>query len=183
MLKKTITYEDWDGNSVTEDLYFNLTRTELADNLHLKDELEALAKRFEARKGDLEVEEIQAVLDLVKKFAQMSYGVRSEDGKRFSKKPELWEEFMETAAYDAFMIELFSDEAKSMEWMLGIMPKELRDDLERDVRTQQKLPESLVVKEPTAWATEPATKATEPDDLEADLQRQLAELKARKQQG
>ena len=29
MLKKTITYTDYNGNSRTEDFYFNLTKTEL----------------------------------------------------------------------------------------------------------------------------------------------------------
>ena len=31
MLKKTITYEDWNGKTRTEDFYFNLTRVECAE--------------------------------------------------------------------------------------------------------------------------------------------------------
>ena len=29
MLKKTITYEDYNGNTITEDFYFNLSKAEV----------------------------------------------------------------------------------------------------------------------------------------------------------
>jgi hypothetical protein len=31
MLKKTITYTDYNGNKLTEDFYFNLSRAEIAE--------------------------------------------------------------------------------------------------------------------------------------------------------
>lgn len=128
MLKQTVSYTDFNDQETTETLYFNLTKTELADNLNLEDELQKIQTDFTGR-GDrpLEKHEIRRVLELVKTFMRLSYGVRSEDGKRFRKTPEIWEEFTETAAYDAFLFSLFQDPEKAFGFMIGILPKDARD--------------------------------------------------------
>lgn len=128
MLKQTVSYEDFDENKVTETLYFNLTKTELADHLDLEDELKEIQQDFTGR-GDrsLEKHEIRRVLELVKTFMRLSYGVRSDDGKRFMKSPERWQEFTETGAYDAFLFSLFQDPEKAFAFMIGILPKDARE--------------------------------------------------------
>ncbi|QAU06285.1 hypothetical protein SEA_RICKMORE_51 [Gordonia phage Rickmore] len=128
MLKQTVTYEDFDENKVTETLYFNLTKTELADNLDLEDELKQIQQDF-TNVGDrtLEKHEIRRVLELVKTFMRLSYGVRSDDGKRFMKSPERWQEFTETGAYDAFLFSLFQDPEKAFAFLIGILPKDARE--------------------------------------------------------
>ena len=128
MLKQTITYTDFNDESCTEVLHFNLTKTELADNLYLQDDLLAMQKNFAGLKREFTTAEIRQVIDLVKTFMRLSYGIRSEDGKRFVKTPELWTEFTQTAAYDSFLFSLFDKPEKAMEFMIGIFPKDLRDE-------------------------------------------------------
>ncbi|QJD49631.1 hypothetical protein HWD32_gp54 [Gordonia phage Secretariat] len=127
MLKQSVRYTDFDDNEAIETLYFNLTKTELTDNLNLKDELENLQQDFVGDpKRVLTEKEIRRILDLVKTFMRLSYGVRSEDGKRFIKTSEIWEEFTQTAAYDAFLFSLFQDPTNALNFMTGILPKDLR---------------------------------------------------------
>lgn len=144
MLKQTVTYTDFDDNVAVETLYFNLTKTELFDNLHLKDALEQIQEKFAGEPRSLSTEDIQEILNLVKTFMRLSYGVRSADGKRFSKKPELWEEFTETAAYDAFLISLFQDPEKAMSFLANILPADLRGEAENAMKeaTVTELPKS-----------------------------------------
>ena len=127
MLKQTVNYTDFDDNECSEVLYFNLTKTELTENMSLKDELEKIQEDFTGDKArQLEEHEIRRILDLVKTFMRLSYGIRSADGKRFVKTPDIWEEFTQTAAYDAFLFGLFETPSKALEFMTGILPKDLR---------------------------------------------------------
>jgi hypothetical protein len=117
-------------------LHFNLTKAELFDNLDLEKELTKLRNMFEGDVRKLGTAEIKAVLELVKRFMRLSYGIRSEDGKRFSKNPEKWIEFTETAGYDAFLLSLFEKPEKAIEFMTGVMPADLVNqamaELEKD---------------------------------------------------
>lgn len=127
MLKQSVAYTDFDDNESVETLYFNLTKTELADNLDLKDEFEKLQSEFIGDdKRELETQEIRKILELVKTLMRLSYGVRSADGKRFVKTQEQWTEFTQTAVYDQFLFSLFEQPTNAMNFITGILPKELR---------------------------------------------------------
>jgi hypothetical protein len=124
MLKKKITYTDFNDEEVTEELYFNLTRTELIE--------------LEVGKEDGFVEYIQrvikakdqaALIDEFKRLILLAYGQKSSDGRRFIKTPELREEFVQTAAYDALFLELATDENAAAEFVVGVLPKELAKDV------------------------------------------------------
>lgn len=127
MLKQSVAYTDFDDNESVETLYFNLTKTELADNLDLKEEFEKLQSEFIGdNKRELESQEIRKILELVKTLMRLSYGVRSADGKRFVKTQEQWTEFTQTAVYDQFLFSLFEQPTNAMNFITGILPKELR---------------------------------------------------------
>ena len=118
MVKKTITYETFDGVEVTEDFYFNLTKTECTEKnvttpggyLEL---LDKIVKSKDHARIYKEFKEI--VLD--------AYGVKSADGKRFIKSRELSEEFTQTLAYDKLMEELCTNEGFAGEFINAILPK------------------------------------------------------------
>ena len=133
MLKQTVSYFDFDDNPSQETLYFNLTKTELADNIHLRDELEAMLKVFSSDKKELSTSEISQLIDLVKTIMRLSYGVRSADGKRFIKNEDQWTEFTQTAAYDAFLYSLFEDPNKAVAFMTGILPKDVRSAVDEEI--------------------------------------------------
>lgn len=170
MLKQTVEYTDFDDNKAVETLYFNLTKSELTENLHLKDELEDIQKMIVGEQRSLESTEITKILDLVKTFMRLSYGIRSADGKRFIKTPEQWTEFTQTATYDAFLFSLFEHPDRAIAFMSGILPMDLREkaraaaELELAAAGISERPEAKVV------TTEPATPAVRnatPEELAA----------------
>lgn len=136
MLKQTVSYYDFDDNPSQETLYFNLTKTELADNISLRDELEDMRETFSGDKRELSTQEIKQLVDLVKTIMRLSYGVRSADGKRFVKTDELWTEFTQTAAYDEFLYSLFQDPDKAVHFMTGILPKDVRDEAQKEAEKE-----------------------------------------------
>ena len=140
MLKKTITYKDFDGNNCTEDLYFNMTRVELTEFAF--DMPEDITKNINDPK-DMDVEAAgvkiaeklgsKGIFQFVKDLVHKAYGVRSEDGKRFIKSAKLSEEFSQTMAYDEFMMDLFSDDKKAADFVNAIVPAEMANQMPSNV--------------------------------------------------
>jgi len=124
MLKKTITYEDFDENKVTDTLYFNITKTELTEHFDLVDNFENLQEIFK-EKHDLSSDEVKTILEFVKTLMKLSYGIKTADGKSFEKSDELWHKFTQTAAYDAFVFSLFNNPEEAVDFMMSIFPKDL----------------------------------------------------------
>lgn len=131
MLKQMISWEGHDGLNTTRTVYFNLTRFEIAHDM----ELEVLEKRFQKFQEEVIADnprqmtppEVREMLDIFKVIIKHAYGVRSDDGKRFSKNEEIWDEFVETGAFDAFIFYMFEDAARANAFMNGIWPKEVQE--------------------------------------------------------
>ena len=117
MLKKTITYTDYNGVSRTEDFYFNLTKAELIT-------MEATTEGgLQARLGKIiAANDNVAVMNEFIKLIKMSYGVKSEDGRRFIKSEEISKEFMETEAYSEFLMELCTDDQAAANFVNAVVP-------------------------------------------------------------
>lgn len=118
MIKKTISYEDFDGNTRTQDYWFHLSEREIA-----KLELETPGG-FKKKVDDIlnaksQIELIRLFENLIK----MSYGVKSADGVHFIKNDEVWEEFASTNAYNNLYMELVTNTDKAVEFFNGIIPK------------------------------------------------------------
>lgn len=111
MLKQQVTYEDFDGNTQTETLYFNLNRMELI----------SFQKRYGSENMEnyinklIEEKQIEPMYDLLNDFVLTAYGVRSEDGKRFIKSEEIREEFKQSLAYEALIEDFHDDSRKVLE--------------------------------------------------------------------
>ena len=120
MLKKTITYTDFNDVERTEDFYFNLTEAELTDmNL---DENGGLADKLQRI---IDSKEVKQIKDYFKWIVLKAYGEKSEDGRRFMKSPEITRAFEETQAYSDIWMELAYDENAAAEFVNGIIPKKL----------------------------------------------------------
>lgn len=109
MLKQVVKYEDFDGNQTEETLYFNLNRMELLE-FQARYGKDDMAKYIEKVVAD---EDYEKMYSLLKDVVMSSYGVRSEDGKRFIKNDQLREEFEQSLAYEA-LIEDFHDETRNV---------------------------------------------------------------------
>lgn len=124
MYAKKYTYEDFDGNEITETFYFNFTELELM-KLHNETEggLDGFIKKMEAEQDVVKMQEFfQNLMD-------KSYGVRI-DNNRFSKKPEYLDAFKESQAYSDLFFLFASDADEGAKFINQIMPKKLRQQAE-----------------------------------------------------
>lgn len=140
MLKKTITYIDFDGNQRTEDLYFNMTRNELVkfsfglpeltenvpDKITKKDAEELGAKMIEKMGAE-------GLYTFVENLIFKAYGIKSEDGRRFIKSEQLSTEFTQTMAYDELLTDIFSTDEKATEFLNAIIPSEMAKQVSMNV--------------------------------------------------
>ena len=117
MLKKTISYTDYNGNQRTEDFRFNLTRAEVMEmELSTTGGLAEMIERIIAEQNLPEI--IKIFKDLILK----AYGQVSPDGKRFVKTDELRAEFSQTEAYSILFMELATDAKAAADFVNGIIP-------------------------------------------------------------
>lgn len=125
MLKETRTYVDFNGVERTEDFYFNLSKAELAE-MELSNDggLDKLIQKIVNAKDN------KKVVEMFKEIILKAYGVKSDDGRRFIKSKELSKEFSETPVYSDMFIEFATDEEKASKFIDGIMPKDLKDQIE-----------------------------------------------------
>ena len=118
MLKETITYIDFKGEERTEDAYFNLTQSEIS-----KKELLTPGGYSAMLQKIIDAKDVPALSAVFIEFVSDSYGQLSDDGRRFVKRPDLTEEFMQTAAYDQLFMKLITDADYAQKFINGIMPK------------------------------------------------------------
>lgn len=118
MLKKTITYTDYDGLERTEEFRFNLTKAELVDM-----ELTTAGTFSETMKRIIAEKDIIRIAKLFKELLLKSYGVKSDDGKRFIKSQELSDAFSQTEAYSDLYIELLSNPEEAAKFFAEVAPK------------------------------------------------------------
>lgn len=112
MITETLTYVDFGGTERTEDFYFNLTEAEVL-NLSLSKEggMEAYIKKIVNAKSQLEL------VKLFQDVLRISYGKKSEDGRRFEKSPEIFADFEATQAYSDFYMSLVTNTEKAIAFM------------------------------------------------------------------
>lgn len=122
MVKKTITYTDYDGTERTEDFYFNLSKAELMElQLSMEGGMRAYIERIMAAKSQLEL------VKLFKDILLMSYGKKSADGRLFVKNEAIREEFEAHPAYSQIYMELVLDAEKAAEFVNSLIPADMRN--------------------------------------------------------
>lgn len=123
MLKKRIKYTDYDGNEREEDFYFNLSKAELIElELTTEGGLEQMIQKI------TDTRDMPKLIELFKRLILMSYGEKSENGKRFIKSKELSDAFAQTEAYSELFMELATDDKAASEFINGIVPQGLAED-------------------------------------------------------
>ena len=130
MIKKTITYTDYNGNERTITPYFHLNEAELTKmQFSTKGGLDVQLQKI------IDTSDTSGILEILEDFIQRSYGVKTADGG-FSKKKEDLEAFMATAAYSKLYMELITDDVAAAEFIKGILPADLALKVE-DAMTKQ----------------------------------------------
>ena len=127
MYKKTITYTDYNDVEQTEDFYFNLNKAELMQ-IQLKNNgtLQAKLERL------MNTRETSEIAQIFQDIIDMSYGVKSDDGKRFIKNQEVLDAFKQTEAYSELYVELTTNADAAVEFITGIIPAKIAEQLDKD---------------------------------------------------
>ena len=120
MLKRTISYTDFDGNQREESFYFNLTKSELTEM-----ELSATGGLTKMIEKIVETQDGARIISIFKELILKAYGEKSPDGRRFIKSQELSEAFSQTGAYDVLFMELATDADKASEFIKAVIPADI----------------------------------------------------------
>lgn len=122
MLKKTITYKDYNDVERTEDFYFNLNKAELMEM-----EMSTTGGLAEMIQTIVQTQDAPAIIKVFKDLVLKAYGEKSADGKRFMKVNDagvpLSVAFSQTEAYSQLFMELATDADKASEFVNSIVPK------------------------------------------------------------
>ena len=123
MKAKQITYTDFNGVERTETHYFNISKRELVKMQAGTDGgLYALMQR--AIDAQNETMLAQVYEDLI----DMSYGIKTPDGRGFKKSPEILAEFKATGAYEELFLEML-DAEKCAAFINEMLPAEMAKEV------------------------------------------------------
>lgn len=117
MLKKTITYTDFNGVERTEDFFFNLSKAEIMEM-----EMSTTGGLAELIQKVVQTQDAPAIIKIFKDLVLKAYGEKSADGKRFIKSDELAVAFSQTEAYSNLFMELATDADAAAKFVNGIIP-------------------------------------------------------------
>lgn len=105
MFKYNIKYTDYNGIERDEIHYFNLSKAEMMEmELSTQAGVEEMIRMMIATNDNAKI--VQTFKELILK----SYGIKSEDGRRFIKTKDLRDQFEQSEAYSEFFMKLLANE-------------------------------------------------------------------------
>lgn len=123
MIKKNITYTDYNGTERTEDFYFNLSKAEIMEM-----EMSTAGGFAEMIQNIVAAQDAPSIIKIFKDLVLRAYGEKSPDGKRFIKSKELSDAFAQTEAYSILFMELATDADAASKFINGVVPVDLNAD-------------------------------------------------------
>ena len=124
MLKKTITYHDYNGVEYTQDFYFNLSKAEIMEM-----EMGTTGGLAEMITKIVAAQDAPAIIKIFKDLILKSYGEKSADGKRFIKSDEISTAFTQTEAYSELFMDLATDAEAAAAFVNGIIPADMAKEV------------------------------------------------------
>jgi hypothetical protein len=136
MILKTIKFKNYAGEEEVGTFHFNLSKGEL-----VKMQMSAIDHRTESFEDKLEKIGSslngKALIEVIDEIIDISYGVKTTDGKRFIKNAADLEFFKSTEAYSELVVELCTDAIKASEFVNGLVPADLRAEVQKEVAQTQ----------------------------------------------
>lgn len=137
MLKKTIKFKDFNGVERSEDLYFHISKASVLTSsnsvyneiMSIGLELQERGKFLEDVEGEIDqndpfsknnqliADSVRMVGRLIDRLIDLSYGIKSSDGLKFVKDPQVLMDFKNSAAYDAFVEQMVSNQEELVEFI------------------------------------------------------------------
>lgn len=135
MIKKTITFEDYNGEERTKDFYFHMNQVEFSK---LNGEVPGgIERRMQKIIEDRDEDALLRIIDLL---VSRSYG-EFDDEDEFTKVSKtgrpLYEKFVNTDAYDQLIIELIQNEDNIVNFLKNIMPKKVQGRIDEEMHKRQ----------------------------------------------
>ncbi len=139
MIRKEIQFTNFNDEKETGVFYFNMSKGELvmqqmsAIDQHtesFQDKLEKIAKNLQGH----------ALVATLKEIIFDAYGEKTTDGKQFVKIRDgkhIVENFLSSGAYSELVVELLSSAQGMADFVNGLMPADLRDQVNQEVNRQQ----------------------------------------------
>ncbi len=131
MIKKIVTYKDFNGDEHTDEFLFHLSKAEVAE-LQLKSG--GLKEHVEY------LEAINNYNEIVTFFTEIilkAYGIKSADGKNFLKTKEVKESFEYSNAYAELFMMLIEDTESGAEFIKGVVGLETSEIAEASQKATQ----------------------------------------------
>lgn len=132
MLKKTVTYTDYNGIERTEAFYFHYNEAEILDM-----EMSTEGGFAERIQKIIDAKDQVSLMQVIKKFVIDAYGVKSEDGKRFIKNDTVRTEFLESPAYSQIWMELVMDDEIAADFINNVIPSGMKEKLESLIKARE----------------------------------------------
>lgn len=126
MIKKTFTYETFNGKQVTKEFYFHLSKADFVE-LALGGDWEA-GMQLAIKNGDQ-----ITIFKEFKRLISMAIGVRSEDGEDFTKPVDFRDKFMNSPAFDELIMELFTSEDMGTNFIMGCLPNNMQGSMQKEI--------------------------------------------------
>lgn len=140
MYVKEIEYTDFNGVARKEKFYFNLTKAEILDM-----ELGKTGGLTEYIQKIIAAQDTPAVMALFKQLLLKSYGVKSDDGRRFIKNDEVRSEFEQTQAFSDLYMLLALDDDEASKFVNAIVPEDMKVSDEQKAQFAKELVPSASV--------------------------------------
>jgi len=136
MIRKTLTYQDYEGKEHTKDFYFSLNQTEFAlMNNKMPGGFESYLKRVQEDHNE------EKLLEMLVWFIEEGYGIRMGDDD-FIKEDEvgrkLGKRFRCTEACDKLITELLEKENNIGAFLIGMLPESLKPQAQKNVEEAMK---------------------------------------------
>lgn len=117
MFKHTVKYVDFDGNNREEDLYFHLSPAEMTQfEYSVKGGMRNLLEKA------IKDQDGPTLMKFFVRIVEMAYGRKTNDGRRFEKSREIYDDFAQTNAYNALFMELVTDENFTKKFVDAVFP-------------------------------------------------------------
>lgn len=128
MISKTLTYQNYDGESVTETLFFNLNQVEQArfESAYVSGGYKDLKQYLDSI---VEKKDMKALIEILEDVILSSYGKREPDGIHFTKNKMLREEFSNSIAYAELFEEFITKPEEFKRFVNGVLPKKQQEAL------------------------------------------------------
>ena len=132
MLRKEEEYKDFDGNDRKDVLWFHLNEVEITEM-----DLETSGGLVKYMESIIDTNDVNQLITIFKDLLIRSYGERSMDGKHFYKDDKIRNEFVSSAAYPVLYMEMVSDADKAVEFINGIVPSNIREQMAKIENTPE----------------------------------------------